>query len=123
VSVRVRNENIGARASSIGGSVGSMFLQQVQSYFSGHYQCYGHNVPATCDANCRFTSLSVLYPGGTSDSKAFYASQSDNLVEYLPNGFHVISENAYVLSPTLLFPYSGKVKQDSSKDAFNLFLL
>ncbi len=25
---------------------------QVVSYFSGHYQCHGLNVQATCDANC-----------------------------------------------------------------------
>jgi hypothetical protein len=25
---------------------------KVQSYFSGHYQCYGLNVQATCDASC-----------------------------------------------------------------------
>jgi len=25
---------------------------RITSYFSGHYQCYGLNVQATCDANC-----------------------------------------------------------------------
>jgi hypothetical protein len=45
-------------------------VKKVKPYFSGHYQCYGLNVQATCYADCRFTSLSVLCPGSTSDNKA-----------------------------------------------------
>jgi hypothetical protein len=97
-------------------------VKRVQSYFSGHYQCYGLNVQATCDANCQLTSLYVLCPSGTSDSKAFYALQMYNLVEDLPNGFHVLGDNTCMLSPTLLIPYSGKEKQNSFKDAFNFLL-
>jgi hypothetical protein len=43
-------------------------------------------------------------------------------VEDRPDGFHVLGDNAYMLSPTLLIPYSGKEKQNSSKDDFNFFL-
>jgi hypothetical protein len=95
---------------------------KVQSYFSGHYQCYGLNVQVTCDASCRFTSLSVLCPGGTPDSKTFYASHTYNSVQDLPDGFFVVGDNAYVLSPMLLIPYSGNEKKNSTKDAFNFFL-
>jgi hypothetical protein len=49
-------------------------VEKVKSYFWGHYQCYGLNMQATCDASCQFTSISVLCPGSTSDRKAFYAS-------------------------------------------------
>jgi len=93
-----------------------------RAYFSGHYQCYGLNVQATCDASCRFTSLSVLCPRGTSDSKAFYASRVYNLVQELPDGYFAVGDNAYTLSITLLIPYSGKDEQNASKDAFNFFL-
>jgi hypothetical protein len=96
--------------------------KKVKEYFSGHYQCYGLNIQATCDASCSFTPLSVLCPGGTSDSKAFYSSRTYNLVEQLPEGFYVLADNAYCLSSTLLIPYSGWEKQDKSKDAFNFFL-
>ncbi len=96
--------------------------KKVKEYFSGHYQCYGLNIQATCDASCSFTSLSVLCPGGTSDSKAFYSSTTYNLVEQLPEGFYILADNAYCLSSTLLIPYSGREKQDKSKDAFNFFL-
>ena len=97
-------------------------VRKVTAYFSGHYQCYGLNVQATCDASCRFTSLSVLCPGGTSDSKSFYASRVYNLVQELPDGYFAVGDNAYTLSSTLLIPYSGKDKQNASKDAFNFFL-
>ena len=97
-------------------------MTQVKSYFSGHYQCYGVNVQATCDASCCFTSISVLCPGSTFDSKAFYTSHVYNLVQDLPDGCFVVGNNAWVLTSNLIIPYSGKNKQDSEKDAFNFFL-
>jgi hypothetical protein len=62
-------------------------VTQVKSYFSGHYQCYGVNVQATCDARCQFLSLSVICPGVTLDSKSFYASNIHNTISQLPAGF------------------------------------
>jgi hypothetical protein len=50
-----------------------------------------------------------------SDSKAFYASQTYNAVQDLPDGFFVVGDNAYVLSPTLLIPYSGNEKKKQYK--------
>jgi hypothetical protein len=97
-------------------------VAKVKSYFSGLYQCYGLNVQATCDAQCQFTSLSVLCPdGGTSDRKAFCASHVCNIVQELLGGFFILSDNACVLTSTLLIQYSGKEKQNSSKDAFIFF--
>jgi hypothetical protein len=58
-------------------------VTQVKSYSSGHHQCYGVIVQATCHANCRFTSISVLCPGINSDSKVFYTSHIYNLVQDL----------------------------------------
>ena len=43
----------------------------VKSFFSGHYQTYGINIQAACDAKCRFISICVAAPGGTSDIAAF----------------------------------------------------
>ena len=40
-------------------------------YFSGHYQKYGINVQAMCDANLRITYLSVCRSGGSNDARAF----------------------------------------------------
>ncbi len=95
----------------------------VGSYFSGHYQSYGVNVQVTCDCNSCFTSISVLCPGGTGDSKAYAASYLYSYVSNLPLGFYLIADNAYTLSDMLLIPYSGQDKVDSSKDAFNFYLL
>jgi hypothetical protein len=94
----------------------------VASYFSGHYQTYGVNVQATCDACGRFTSISILCPGGTGDSKAFAASSLQQYVAGLPQGFYMAADNAYTLSDTLLIPYSGVDKLDPSKDVFNFYL-
>ncbi len=96
---------------------------RVTSYFSGHYQCHRLNVQATCDPNCQFSSISILCPGGTGDSKAFFSSEVYDLVESLPDGFYVVADNAYTLSCNLLIPYSGKEKQSSAKDVFNFYLL
>jgi hypothetical protein len=97
-------------------------VTRVKSYFSGHYQCYGLNIQAICDAHCWFTSLSVICPGGTSDSKSFYALNIYNTISQLPACFFVVGDNAYTLSSTLLIPYSGATKLNPSRDAFNFFL-
>lgn len=46
-------------------------VDQVRPYFSGHYRCYGVNVQACCDAQCRFTSVSISNPGSTGDAVAY----------------------------------------------------
>jgi hypothetical protein len=80
------------------------------------------NVQATCYAHCWFTSLSVIFPGGTSDSTSFYASKIYNLVSQPPAGFFIVGDNAYTLSSPLLISYSGVKKFNQSKDAFIFFL-
>jgi hypothetical protein len=50
-------------------------VEKEKSYFSGHYQCYGLNVQATCDVSCHFISLSALCLGSTSESKAFMSHE------------------------------------------------
>lgn len=44
----------------------------VWSYFSGHYQCYGMNVQAACDAFCRFQFIAVAGPGCMPDDRSVY---------------------------------------------------
>jgi hypothetical protein len=48
----------------------------VLSDLSGHYQSYGINLQATFDADCQFSSMSVLCPGRRWDSKEFGANQA-----------------------------------------------
>ena len=40
-------------------------------YFSGHYQRFGYNVQAACDANLRFIYFTVAGPGKTNDANVF----------------------------------------------------
>jgi hypothetical protein len=97
-------------------------VTKVKSFFSGHYQCCGLNIQATCDVNCKFTPISCMCPGGSSDSKSFYHSTTYNLVQNLPNGYFVVGDNAYTLSSTLIVPYSGRNRLDPSKDACNFYI-
>ena len=57
-------------------------------FFSGHYQKFGLNVQAMCDANLRITYVSVAGNGGTNDARAFKRLHKlrDWLLR-LPDGF------------------------------------
>jgi hypothetical protein len=49
--------------------------KMVKDYFSGHYQCYGFNVPAICDVTCSFISLSVYVLGEQVTVRPFMAQR------------------------------------------------
>ena len=80
----------------------------VKSYFSGHYQTYGINVQAACDAKCRFISVCIAAPGGTNDIAAFRKCPLFQEVQSLPIGNYIIGDNAYVCTENILTPFSGK---------------
>jgi hypothetical protein len=94
----------------------------VTPYFSGPYQCYGINVQAICDAQCRFTYLSCRSPGGTGDSRAFHGTALNHFLHEIPQGFYVVGDAAYSFSATLLIPYSGADKRNRQNDVFNSHL-
>jgi hypothetical protein len=94
----------------------------VSSYFSGHYQCYGVNVQAACDAQSHFTYVCMLCPGGTGDSRAYQASKLRHFIDGLPPGFYAVADNAYTLSEHLIIPYCGVDKLDKSKDVCNFYI-
>ena len=43
----------------------------VLAYYSGHYESYGLNCQAACDADLKFTFFGVVGPGKTNDNVAF----------------------------------------------------
>ena len=47
----------------------------VEGYFSGHYNCYGLNCQAACDAYLRFMFFGVVAPGKTNDNIAIQRVQ------------------------------------------------
>jgi len=94
----------------------------VKAYFSGHYQTYGINVQAACDAQCRFVFAALAAPGGANDISAFRKTELNTYIQNLPLGKYVIGDNAYVCTENLLTPFSGSEKNDKQKDAYNFYL-
>ena len=93
------------------------------AYYSGHYESYGLNCQAVCDANLRFLFFAVVSPGSTNDNIAF--AQADGLKQFidkLPHGMYVLGDAAYTVSDKLLTPFVGSQKNDPNKDAFNFYL-
>ena len=92
-------------------------------YFSGHYNCFGLNVQAVCDAYCKFTHLEVAAPGRTNDVRAYKRCvQLKNWIDNLPDEYFCVGDNAYPLSNNLLIPFSGANRSDKHKDAYNFYL-
>ena len=58
--------------------------KNVRSYFSGHYQKYGINIQARCNAHCCFTFLGIGGPGVTKDRNGIKESGLFDKVENLP---------------------------------------
>eukprot|EP00644_Phytophthora_capsici_P018297 jgi/Phyca11/131116/e_gw1.101.26.1 len=97
-------------------------VPDVAAFFSGHYQMYGLNVQAICDAHSRFTGYCFNSPGKMGDSIAFKKGSLSNDILKLPPEFYIVGDNAYPLSDSLLVPFTklelkGKVYSD-----FNFFL-
>jgi hypothetical protein len=97
-------------------------LWACQIIFSGHYQAYGINVQAACDAHCQFVCGSLAAPGGTNDIVAFQKTSIFWKINSLPIGNYVIGNNAYVCSENLLTPFSGQQRLESAMDSYNFYL-
>jgi len=93
----------------------------VKAYFSGHYQTYGINDPATCDHKCRFVYAALVEPGGANDVAEFKKTKLGRIQKMALRKF-VVGDNAFVCYETLLTPFFGVEKDDPSKDAFNFYL-
>ena len=91
------------------------------SYFSGSKTGYGFNVQATCDADYRFGSISIIAPGAANDWSAWNQSSLAEATARLPDGCHIIGDAAYPISEKLLTPYPGK-SLPRDQDSFNYHL-
>jgi hypothetical protein len=95
----------------------------VISYFSGHYQSYGLNCQAACDANLKFMYFGVVATGSTNDNIAIH--MADDLIKCineLPLGMFFVGDAAYTLSENLLIPFTGSQRNNLDNDAFNYYL-
>jgi hypothetical protein len=93
----------------------------VRSYFSGHYQKYGINIQACCDADCRFTFLGIGGPGVSKDCVAVRDSGLYEHVESLPSGYICIGDCAYQPTEKLVPIFGGDLALQKDNDNFNYF--
>lgn len=95
----------------------------VLAYYSGHYEDYGVNCQAACDATLRFLYFGVVAPGRTNDNAAFPLCKGLlEAIANLPPGVFFVGDAAYTLEEHLLVPFTGAEKLDANKDAFNFYL-
>jgi hypothetical protein len=102
---------------------GKKEVANVLAYYSGHYESYGFNCQAACDASLRFMYFGVIAPGSTNDNIAF--PLSDGLVQairVLPRGLYMVGDAAYTLSEQLLIPFTGSQRSNVNNDSFNYHL-
>ncbi len=97
-------------------------FHNVTSFFSGHYQCYGLNVQAVCDHECRFTYIAIAVPGGQPDITAFRRLGLMDNLRLLPLGFYLIVDNAYPPSEWLLPVFGGAERLNVDNDNVNYYL-
>ena len=100
----------------------------------GNYYCrkgfFALNVQAICDKSKKFLWVYTSNKGSTHDSVAFVNSRLYSLLQaktmvLQQQGFYILGDSAYNLTPFLLVPYrSDDVRQDDSEqyDAFNFYL-
>jgi hypothetical protein len=93
-----------------------------RSYYSGHYQSYGLNCQAMCDARLRFCFFTVIAPGQTNDAVAYEATCIHDIIDKLTSGLYVAGDAAYMLTEHLLVPFTGSCRHDPDKDSYNLYL-
>jgi hypothetical protein len=96
-------------------------VQNVSSFFSGHYKTHGLNIQACCDSNCRFTFIGVAGPGVMGDREAVERVALGELVRNLPGQFCCIADCAYTPSETMIPIFRSDNARLDKNDNFNFF--
>jgi len=93
-------------------------------FFFGHYQRYGINVQACCDASSQFTTMSINSPGGMNDSVAFLGwGLFLHHLCHLPLCNYMIGDLAYCLCCFILTPFmKQQLLNRTDHDSYNFFL-
>ena len=97
------------------------WAKNVRSYFSGHYQKYGINIQACCDAYCRFMFVGIGGPGVTKDRSAVAESGLFEKVENLPPGYICFCDCAYLPTEHFISIFGGDLALRRDNDNFNFF--
>jgi DDE superfamily endonuclease len=93
----------------------------VRCFFSGHYQCYGINIQAICDHNCRFIFFALAAPGSTNNRDAVLETGIPNAIDKVPENFCIIGDAAYEPSERLVPLYYGISRLEPEHDNFNFY--
>lgn len=93
----------------------------VRSFFSGHYQCFGMNVQAACDAHCRFVFIGIAAPGVMPDRDAVNEVSLGWLVENLPAGYVALADAAYTVTENMCALFYGHQATKEDNDHFNFY--
>ena len=96
-------------------------VNNVRSFFSGHYQTHGLNIQAACEHHCRFTFLGVAGPGVMGDRDAINTVKLGKLVEGLPGLYCAIGDCAYTASEHLIPVFRSEMAKAKRNDNFNFF--
>jgi hypothetical protein len=98
-------------------------VPNMRDYYSGHYQRFGMNVQAICDAHLRFIYFSVAAPGGMNDIRALHKCiELNRFIDALKDRYFFLGDNAYGLSEKILIPFSGAQKKVIENDSYNYYL-
>ena len=92
-------------------------------YRSGHYQRFGLNVQAMCDANLRIIYSSVAGPGKMNDARAYRKMIGlQQWLDELDERYFCSGDNAYMLSNKILIPFSGASRYEGYNLTYNYYL-
>ena len=98
-------------------------IDNIVSYYSGHYESYGLNCQAGVFSDLQFGYFGVVAPGSTNDNIAYpIAKGMKDAIESLPDGLYAVADAAYTVSEKMLIPHTGVERLNADKDAFNYYL-
>ena len=73
------------------------------------------NIQATCDADEKFTSLDVQWPGSTHDSRIWKRSDICQKLARFRGSACLLGDSGYGITPWLLTPYKKPIRQEETK--------
>lgn len=80
---------------------------------------YSIAVAAVVDARKQFVYYSVGCPGSFHDQRVYRLGDIDELVQALPDNFHLIGDSAYTLSSHMIIPYKDNGRLTVTQRDFN----
>ena len=96
-------------------------VDNVRSFFSGHYQTYGINIQAAFDHLCRFIYLAIAGQGSMPDRDALSQCKLGEKIENLPGLYCAIGDCAYTPTEHCIPIFGGAQGLQRANFNFNFF--